>query len=59
MNRLFRTLLLTAVATGAFAAGLRLLRPPAFPPPRVHPPAPPEPSRDPTKALLDELAAMT
>lgn len=56
MSRLFRTLLLTAVATGAFAAGLRLLHPPAFPPPKREPQ---EPAEATTKALLDELAAMT
>lgn len=56
MSRLFRTLLLTAVATGAFAAGVRLLRPPSFPPPQREP-KPPE--SDTTQALLDELAAMT
>ncbi len=63
---MFRTLALTAAATGAFALALRAIRPKApFPPPRrLSPPAAgsfdplelPKPQQD---ALMSELGEMT
>ena len=63
MGKLFRTLLITAAATGAAAFVLTKFQEPAFPPPkRDVPPRPPAPEPDEftdeqVQALTDELAA--